>query len=115
MYNSIKFQAFAVAALISSLVSGAPLVEENSNVGAEALVTRQSNHPSYTNDAEFKRVMLAAHTFFRDQHGLGGVTWNEQRATDSATHAKKCVFQHSYPSGAGENGKVHFSMIKTDY
>lgn len=85
----------ALTATLISTVSCSPL---------EVRATAVS--PSYLNDTEFKRVMLEAHNFYRTQHGVGPLTWNEKQANVSANYTAKCVFKHSGTPKVGENRKL---------
>jgi hypothetical protein len=50
---------------------------------------------SYTSPSAFQNAMLTAHNFFRKEHNVSALTWNQTSATYAANYAKKCVFKHS--------------------
>jgi hypothetical protein len=49
----------------------------------------------YTNDAAFKSAMLAAHNFYRSEHNVSNLAWNDTSAAYASTWAGNCVFKHS--------------------
>ncbi|PVH85692.1 PR-1-like protein [Cadophora sp. DSE1049] len=58
--------------------------------------------PSYTDADTFQNDMLTAHNFYRGEHGVEELVWNETSAEFAADWAEGCRFEHS--SGpTGEN------------
>ncbi|KAH0596636.1 hypothetical protein MHUMG1_05754 [Metarhizium humberi] len=60
---------------------------------------------------DFKSEMLAAHNFFRSQHGgsqqgVNDLTWDDKLANTAQPWSAKCVFEHN-KSGYGENIAYH--------
>ncbi|KID86053.1 Allergen V5/Tpx-1-related protein [Metarhizium guizhouense ARSEF 977] len=51
---------------------------------------------------DFKGEMLAAHNFFRSQHGADPLTWDDGLANKAQKWAQGCKFQHSN-GDSGEN------------
>jgi hypothetical protein len=50
---------------------------------------------SYTSDSDFESAMLTAHNFYRGEHNVSNLSWNDTSATYASNWAKACVFQHS--------------------
>lgn len=57
---------------------------------------------SFTDDAQFKNDMLAAHNFYRLEQGVKNLTWNDTSAKVAANYSRACVFEHS-GGPTGEN------------
>ena len=51
--------------------------------------------PSYTDAETFQQDMLTAHNFYRDEHGVEDLVWNETSAEFAADWAEGCRFEHS--------------------
>jgi len=58
--------------------------------------------PSYTDAETFQQDMLTAHNFYRDEHGVEDLVWNETSAEFAADWAEGCRFEHS-GGPTGEN------------
>ncbi|KID74505.1 Protein PRY2 [Metarhizium brunneum] len=54
---------------------------------------------------DFKGEMLAAHNFFRSQHGVDDLKWSDALASKAQNWANDCKYQHS--NGGGENLAVN--------
>lgn len=50
---------------------------------------------SYTDDTTFQDDMLVAHNFYRTEHGVKGLTWNDTSAKIGADYSEACNFVHS--------------------
>lgn len=59
-----------------------------------ALVAQASPLQPIIYDADFQRDMLAAHNYFRDQHGSPNVTWDTDAEANAQAWANQCQFQH---------------------
>lgn len=44
---------------------------------------------------DFKGEMVAAHNFFRSQHGVADLTWSDALASKAQNWANGCKFEHS--------------------
>ncbi|KAH7417468.1 CAP domain-containing protein [Cadophora sp. MPI-SDFR-AT-0126] len=58
--------------------------------------------PSYTDADTFQKDMLTAHNFYRGEHGVKDLVWNETSAEFAADWVKGCRFEHS-GGPTGEN------------
>src|SRR4051812_14540157 len=79
------------------LMTFIPIVAHN----AAATTTVYVNAPTpttYTIDSAFKAAMLRSHNFYRDQHGVPALTWNNTSASFASRWARNCVFAHSVSS-----------------
>ncbi|CAG8950400.1 hypothetical protein HYFRA_00006893 [Hymenoscyphus fraxineus] len=56
----------------------------------------------FTDAAAFQNDVLAAHNFYRKQHGAGDLVWNETSAQFGQKWSEACVFKHS-GGPTGEN------------
>lgn len=50
---------------------------------------------SYVDDTTFKNDMLVAHNFYRTEHGVKNLTWNDTSAKYGADYSEACNFVHS--------------------
>lgn len=78
----MTFSYHATAAIISTITI---------TVSSPAIPTSTS----YTNDAAFKSAMLAAHNFYRREHNVSDLAWNDTSAAYASRWAGNCVFKHS--------------------
>ncbi|KAJ5032323.1 uncharacterized protein L3040_008930 [Drepanopeziza brunnea f. sp. 'multigermtubi'] len=62
----------------------------------------QAASPSFTDAATFQNDTIAAHNFYREQHGVGDLQWNDTSASFAAEWAAACNFEHS-GGPTGEN------------
>lgn len=51
--------------------------------------------PSYTDADSFQKDMLTAHNFYRGEHGVKDLVWNETSADFASDWAEGCRFVHS--------------------
>ncbi|KAL5321113.1 hypothetical protein ACEPPN_011925 [Leptodophora sp. 'Broadleaf-Isolate-01'] len=58
--------------------------------------------PSYTDADSFQKDMLTAHNFYRGEHGVKDLVWNETSADFASDWAEGCRFVHS-GGPTGEN------------
>lgn len=56
----------------------------------------------YTSDSAFREAALDAHNFYRAQHNVSNLVWNDTLADSARRWSEGCVFEHS-DSDAGEN------------
>ncbi|KAH8647614.1 CAP domain-containing protein [Tricladium varicosporioides] len=80
--------------------SAAPVVVES--VAAAAPATIDVKASTYTDEAIFKRDMLAGQNWYRDQHGASPLVWNDSIAAYAQNWANACNFKHS-GGPTGEN------------
>jgi len=50
---------------------------------------------SYTNDTIFHSQILLAHNFYRTEHGVKNLTWNDTSARTAQKYSAGCVWKHS--------------------
>ena len=50
---------------------------------------------SFTSDSDFESAMLAAQNFYRLEHNVTALTWNDTSAKYAANWADNCEFKHS--------------------
>ncbi|KAH6665993.1 CAP domain-containing protein [Halenospora varia] len=79
--------------------SVAPVVEP---VATTAPATIDVKASTYTDEAIFKRDMLAGQNWYRDQHGAIPLVWNDTIAAYAQNWANACNFKHS-GGPTGEN------------
>jgi len=89
-----------LAFLLASKVSASPAAAAASTITMSTPPAPTST--SYIKNTDFQEVMLSTHNFFRLEHNVSALTWNDTLATFASSYAKKCEFEHS--GGAyGEN------------
>ena len=79
-----------LAFLLASKVSASPAVS-TITVSAPPIPTSTS----YIKNSDFQDVVLSNHNFFRSEHNVSDLTWNDTLATFASNWAKKCEFEHS--------------------
>jgi len=80
----------ALAFLLASKVSASPAVSVVT-VSAPPVPTSTS----YIKNADFQETVLSTHNFFRSEHNVSSLTWNDTLATFASTYVKNCEFEHS--------------------
>lgn len=65
----------------------------------------------YTSDSAFREAALEAHNFYRAQHNVSELVWNDTLADSARRWSEGCVFEHSVRR-ASERDPVHDQVGK---
>ncbi|KAM3077605.1 hypothetical protein ACMFMG_006939 [Clarireedia jacksonii] len=72
-----------------------PFTRAGSTKTITASATPQPTSSSYTSDSEFESDMLKAHNFYRSEHNVSNLIWNDTSADYARNWSRGCVFEHS--------------------